>query len=69
MQRSSRPGNPFTGTVTYLNLRDAQASAELGRGSVAEFEVHLAMSNDGRTGIATTASGEMIFRWTWRGGP
>ncbi len=65
--------DPFDGIVTYLNLRDEQGWAVISE-TVSQtvsqnFSVDLAMSSDGRTGTATTVSGEMIFGWTCSGGP
>lgn len=61
--------DPFDGTVTDLDLLNAQGDAALSDTVTQNFDVHLAMSSDGRSGTATTVGGEMIFGWTCSDGP
>lgn len=64
------PGrDPLSGKVTDLDLGTAQGYAELSIGTRQNFDVHIAMAADGRTGTATTVGGAIIFEWNCTDGP
>jgi hypothetical protein len=62
-------GDPFSGTVTYLDLGRAQGWAALSEARRQNFDVNLAIATGGRTGTATTIGGAIIFEWNCSAGP